>query len=214
MVWTFFILLFLLAFIVILAVQRLDGPASKTGTPSSILWIHPTVLQALPQEKIPFNKRRLNRKRQPQAILDPQLLEVSTWDWERIPGSIPPERYQKLHPNHWDTLENQLLETVGCFILRSPCWPICCSELSVLVYSQGKGISLHHLESEHGPLDQAFLENELKTWGGPKAKLEEYFVEGWSSILAQIRAGTHSGQGINFFRCENCNRLYIGSCSP
>ena len=206
--------MFLLTFIVILGVQRLGADDSSTANPTPIPWIHPALLKALPQEKLPFKERRFNLNKQPQAVLEPQLLEVTAWDWERISGTIPPDHHQKVHPNDWAKLENQLLETAGPFVLRSPCWPICCSQLAVLLSSQGKGISLKDLESENGPLDQAFLENELKTWGGPKAKLEEYFSQGWSGILAEIREGAHSGQGINIFRCENCKRLYIGSCSP
>ena len=214
MIWISLILLLLITFLVILGVQRLGSSATKLGNHFRVAWIHPTLSETLPHETLPFRKRQLGPDGKPQTILNPQLFEVTQWDWERISGTIPPTNYRKLAPEILGQLENQLLRSPGSFIFRSPSWPVCCSQLGVLLHSQGKGIPLSELESENGPLDQAFLENELRTWGGPQAEVEGYFAKGWTDILMQIRAGTHSGQGINFFRCDNCKRIYIGSCSP
>ena len=204
----------LLAFLIILGVQRLGGSSTKSANRSTVPWIHPGLLRELPRETLPFRKRPLGPDGTPQSVLNPQLFEVTPWDWERIPGTIPPTEHQTLSSEKLAQLQNALLRSPGSFIFRSPSWPVCCSQLAVLVHSQGKGISLIELEREYGALDRSFLENELRTWGGPQAEIEDYFSKGWTDVLEQIRAGSHSGEGINFFRCSRCDRIYIGSCSP
>jgi len=206
--------LFLLSFIIILAVQRLGSPAPKSGSQPVTPWIDLKVSKELSPEVLPLKARQLSPLGKPQTILDPELIEVSPWDWERIPGKRPIETHQSPSASQLRELKRDLISTECSFVLRSPAWPVCCEQLGVLIHSQGHGISLAQLESECGPLDQAFLENELKTWGGPGADLQTYFNQGWSEILTQIREGTHSGQGLNFYRCQACHRVYISSCSP
>ena len=210
----FLILLFLLGFLAVLALQRFGGASVDTESQAPIPWIHPLVIQELTARISAFDQRRWTTKQHHQSIVTPTLIDVTASDWERIPGNLPVKAHKKTSLERISDLEQLLSKTPGQFVLRAPIWPICCNQLCILLQSQGKGLSLNHLETKHGKLDRCFLENELKTWGGPQANLQSYFATGWSEILLQIRSNKHSGQGLNFFQCAQCTRVYIGSCSP
>lgn len=93
--------------------------------------------------------------------------------------------------------------------VRQAVWPICCGQLATLCYAQGRGTSLAEIEAV-GPLDHAYLEEEIRGWGSPQSFAER----GWGEILAQMRAGTHTGEGINIFHCRCCGAFYVASCAP
>ena len=177
-------------------------------------WISDKVWTALSQRTSNQKKRAEYTGGNPrETIRSPRLLEVTDFDRRRIPSPATASHTLAQSPN-LPTLRRRLLSTHGPFQLRSPIWPVCCATLATLIQSQGKGVSLKTLEETHGPQDQAFLENELRSWGGPNACHDTILRQGWGDILTEIRANRHSGTGLNLFRCKLCQRHYIASCSP
>ena len=208
------ILLMLTALGSLKLLQALDKRSEARPKSAPIPWIRDPVWTALvrPDHASPFQLRNLADNPR-ETIRNPQLLEVTPGDLQRISGPAAPCA-APLEQSRLSALRRALLSTRGPFALRSPVWPICCATLSTLVHSQGKGVSLSALENQTGPLDQAFLEKELQGWGGPNADLEATFRRGWGGVLEEIRTGLHSGAGINLFRCGTCQRHYVASCSP
>ncbi len=201
-------LLIILAFTTIKWIQRQEDRADSQPVGSPVPWIGNDAWRGLCTGSLP----RLIGQLTP-TIQGPDLVQVTPGDLARIPGANPPGEPSTSAPP-LESLRHLLLGTTGPFQLHNPLWPVCCNTLGTLVNSQGRGTPLTTLEAQAGPLDQAYLENELAGWGGAGADPTPYFERGWSEILEGIRERSHTGQGINLFRCARCDRHYVASCSP
>lgn len=146
------------------------------------------------------------------VVRNPDVTEVSDDDRRRAPlmpahGDCSPEGDR-------DAQHARLLGTPGAGSINSPVWPWCCRRLATLVSRHGGGDALARIEAHAGALDRAYLDAELRSWGGPEADIEGYRKLGWSGVLEQMRSGEHSGEGINVFHCRACGRVYVASSGP
>jgi hypothetical protein len=203
-----FMLLILFAFITIKWIQFQEDKADSRPPGSPVPWVSDDAWRALSTGGPP----RLIGQLTP-TIVGPDLVRVTPGDLARIPGGVPPKE-PGAQALPLEGLRRPLLGTTGPFQLHSPVWPVCCNTLGTLINSQGRGIPLATVEARVGPLDQAYLENELAGWGGAGADPASYFKRGWSEVLEGIRGGSHTGQGINLFQCTRCERHFVASCSP
>ena len=147
-------------------------------------------------------------------VRSPTLTSANGQDHERVPRlslkpglPVPPE--MKAQP-----ALRALATMTGPSMICQPVWPYCCNRLATLISWQGGAADLTRIEQEAGPLDQAFLAEEFASWGGGAEEQERFYQAGWSEVLAMMRSGRHSGQGVNIFQCRACGRIYVASCAP
>jgi hypothetical protein len=147
------------------------------------------------------------------AVVRPSVIPVTDDDRDRAPvlpeprGAVPPA-------GTVDEQLRRLRDTPGSGRIHSPVWPYCCERLATLIACQDGGERLAEIEASAGPLDRAFLDGELDGWGGPGADRAALERQGWSAVLAGMRDGTHTGQGIAIYCCRACGRVYVASCAP
>jgi len=146
-------------------------------------------------------------------IQGPELIPVTPRDQARAPVLPIPKNAPVPPTLDFVSALRALIQTAGPGQIRTPVWPQCCQRLATLVFRQGKGTPLVTLEAQ-GPLDQAYLEGELSTWGGAAADRARLLATGWREVLAMMRAGSHHGQGIHIYQCRACGRVYVASSGP
>ena len=191
--------------------HRATRATRGAGSRSPFPWLSDDIWSGLERQEGPFLPPRRDARG---TIVSPQLTLATDADRARIPKHplvqdlpVPPESTGTEH-------REQLIQTKAIGQLRMPVWPVCCNRLSTLINFQGIGRPLADIESEAGPLDQAFLERELRGWGGPTADNQEILATGWRDVLADIRNGNHDYQGMAFYQCRACGRYYVASCQP
>jgi hypothetical protein len=158
-------------------------------------------------------------------ITEPEVIVVTDADRARAPVGRPLSFGPAPEPGTVDELRRRLLSTPRLSNRGTECatWPVCCQRLSTLIWNEGMGPSLAELEAA-GPLDRAYLEEEIRTgWGSPEA-VAQGLREGYGPALRALRSkpgffallfgAVAGGDGINVFQCRTCGRLYVGSCHP
>jgi hypothetical protein len=89
---------------------------------------------------------------------------------------------------------------------------VCCERLCTLIWNEGVGPDIVALELELGPLDRAYVEQEVLTEWGPPEHARALLDQGFGPALERIRRGKVSASGVNLFQCRACGRLYLASC--
>jgi uncharacterized protein CbrC (UPF0167 family) len=103
------------------------------------------------------------------------------------------------------SLKALLESTPGLGYFAAVRWPVCCDRLCMLISESGAP-ALPALEQEFGSLERSLLEVHLPPGASEHERFER---EGaWLRTLAAARAGRHSGEGIAFFQCRACGRVY------
>jgi len=84
-------------------------------------------------------------------------------------------------------------------------WPVCCERLSTLI-SDGITLDIAELERDVGSLDHALTEVHLPAGTSDR----ERFVSeaGWRPTLAAMRVRRFGDDGVAFFQCRACGRVY------
>lgn len=196
-------------FFVLLILQRV-GPtrARSEETTSPVPWIADSVWRRLYR---PLGAHRVAPR---PVVVRPELIAVEDSDRERAP-TLARAANERLPPaGALEAQRRRLLQLKGSGGIHAPVWPVCCERLATLISAQGGKEVLDAIESQAGPLDRAFLDAELRSWGGPEADVDAFRRVGWSDVLAGIRRGEHTGQGVNIFHCRACERVYVASCAP
>ncbi|MEZ4270279.1 MAG: hypothetical protein R3C68_02215 [Myxococcota bacterium] len=209
MLVTAMVLLVAIAMLVLLWMRR-GGSRAQGQVKSPVPWISDDVWQGLfPQGFL--GRRNLTAGK---LIVNPDPIEATDADRSRAPVAPIPEGVQPSPRGTLASLRKLLQSLPGPQSIRSAVWPICCGRLGTLISRQGGRKQLAHIESIAGPLDQAYLEREIDDWGGPETDTQTLKDKGWSDVLAGIRRGEHSGQGVNIFQCRGCGRVYVASSGP
>jgi hypothetical protein len=76
--------------------------------------------------------------------------------------------------------------------------------------SSGAGYELREIEREAGNLEGVLLESHVEDGGGDLLEL----LQDWTHVLAEIRSGRNSGDGVNLFWCRMCGRVYGAYSEP
>ena len=203
--------LILLSFIMLLLMRsspRETASAAPQGSP--VPWIDDRVWQRLNPDG--FLARRYAWRGG--MISQPQIVLASDADRERGPRREPGDDQPVPLEGSVDELRRMLAQTQGRGQVRSPMWPACCGRLATLIALHCGAEALSDLEAAYGSLDRAFLEEELRSWGGPGVDVQKFLDDGWSIVLEQVRSGEHSGQGLAAYSCRHCGRAYVASCGP
>jgi len=199
-------------FSILVILQRLDRGAPRApGSP--VPWIADGVWRTLNPEGLAQRSVALLGHALGAAVIHPTLIAVGDEDRRRAPihrspgGAVPPA-------GTIDQQRTRLAQTPGRGKIHSPVWPYCCERLATVIACQGGRAELAAIEGASGPLDRAYLDGELDTWGGPGADRSAFKAQGWGAVLAGMREGTHSGEGISIYCCRACGRVYVASCAP
>jgi len=203
--------------------------ATASSTPSPHRFVSDAVFQNLLNRRHPaavFGDLAARLTPQsPPKVLTPTVVKVTDDDKARLPAftdsaSLPkcaaatsPQSASERHSVITDP--KSILEHTDLPVqLRSPVWPVCCTTLAMLINSEGAGMPLSAIEEAVGPLDMAFVNAEIATWGGPHTSLDALRAAGWQNIMASIRDGGHKGAGLNAFTCPHCYSVMLCSCAP
>lgn len=90
-------------------------------------------------------------------------------------------------------------------------WPICCDHLATLIHEQGAGAGVNDLEGHTGPLDHAFIEEDLIEGETDPRIIRNDLSAGYRDTLATARRlGT--ADGLLLHQCRTCGRVYVGAC--
>lgn len=182
--------------------RRAQGPVESSPVP----WLSDPVWSAWPHE--PGKKWRCPVER-------PWVLAVWDSDRERAPRWPVPEGATVPEPGSVADNTALLATTPGTGRgTRSPVWPVCCERLSTLIWNEGVGPSIPEIEAAVGPLDRAYLEQEVLTEWGPPEHAPALLEQGFGPTLERIRRGKLDKSGVNLFQCRSCGRLYLASCKP
>jgi hypothetical protein len=92
-------------------------------------------------------------------------------------------------------------------------WPICCERLTALVHEQGTGVDINELESQIGPLDHAYIQEELIEGQDKPRVIQSLLSAGYRDSLAIARQQS-GADGLLLHQCRACGRVYVGSCHP
>jgi len=189
--------------IVLKILQRIDP-----GVRSPLPWIGHAVWKQLVS-----GRRSALQSRAAVLVEHPTVLSVNKDDLSRSPiirvggGKYAPVQNKQ---------DAYLLLTTqkGRGEIMNPVWPLCCEGLTTLVGHHVSKESLGRFEADAGPLDHAFIAEELHEWATTDGEREQVMLLGFSQILADIRMEKHSGMGVNVFRCARCTHAFIASCGP
>ena len=141
------------------------------------------------------------------TLIEPQFVDVTDGDRLRAP-----QGHTALPPN---TLATTASDSIAALTkahsqkkVRNAIWPLCCEAPCTLVANHLSTEELVEREGHHGPLDEAYLEEEARTWGASEG------TSIWADLLNQVRRGEHEGIGINLFQCRGCQKIFMASCGP
>lgn len=144
----------------------------------------------------------------------PDLIPADAGDLERAPRAEIPPGAPVPPPGRVKELAQLLASTPPSVGVRHPVWPVCCSRLATLINHDGDGVELEKIESETGPLDRAFLAQDLRSnWDcRSDEQLADTMRRGYGESLEQLREG--GVEGLVIFQCRSCGRVYVGGCHP
>jgi hypothetical protein len=179
-----------------MALFRRSPPPREPG-PSPVAWISDEVWRV-------WNRSSRDPAAEECPIFDPIVTVVSERDLGRVPR-LPVEAGAPGAPvgsvaDH----RRHLASTRSSGFIGSVRWPVCCRRLTTLVFNTGKGASFRELESRAGSLDGSLLE----AFTGDTRDPPEQVFRDWAALLRDMRAGRHAGDGVNFFHCRSCGRVY------
>lgn len=145
----------------------------------------------------------------------PDLFPADAADLERVPRCTVPLGVSVPPPGRFDELVQLLATTPPSVGVRHPSWPMCCDRLATLINHQGDGVPLEAIEAETGPLDHAFLVQDLRSnWNcRTEADLAEAMRGGYAEPLKSLREDGVV-EGLVIFQCRSCGRVYVGGCHP
>ncbi len=201
----------LLTFATLFFLQRLTPPELPPAVESPVGWIADEVWLRLNPSG--FLARRVVAVQPGPVVIDPHLTPAVRDDHLRVPQMLVRSDAEMPPTGTIDEQRERLLTTPGAGQIKSAIWPVCCDRLGTLISCQQNDL-VAEIEASAGPLDRAFLCEELNSWGGPNADVESFRDAGWSEVLGRMRSGAHSGMGINIFQCRACGRIYVASCAP
>lgn len=92
-------------------------------------------------------------------------------------------------------------------------WPICCGRLATLIHEQGTGANINEVEAHAGPLDHAYIEEDLIEGEDKPKVIEGLLAAGYSDSLAVARE-QNGTDGLLLHQCRACGRVYVGACHP
>lgn len=144
----------------------------------------------------------------------PDLIPADAGDLERAPRATIPAGVPLPPPGRVTELAGLLASTPPSVGVRHPVWPVCCSRLATLINHDGDGVPLDRIESETGPLDRAFLAQDLRSnWDcRTDEQLADAMSRGYGESLHALREG--AVEGLVIFQCRSCGRIYVGGCHP
>jgi hypothetical protein len=145
----------------------------------------------------------------------PDLFPADAADLERVPRGEVPAGVPVPPPGRYEELVQLLAKTPPSVGVRHPAWPMCCDRLATLINHQGDGVLLDAIEAEAGPLDRAFLIQDLRSnWNcKTEAHLVDAMSRGYADLLKALREDGVV-EGLVIFQCRSCGRFYVGGCHP
>jgi len=201
----------LITFATLISIQRMTPPEPPQATGSPVAWVADEVWQRLNPSG--FLARRVVAVQPGPVVIGPHMTPATRDDHLRVPQMLVRSDAEIPPTGSLAEQRARLLKTPGGGQIKSAVWPVCCDRLGTLISCQ-QNDALAGIEQVAGPLDRAFLAEELNSWGGPNADVSSFRDHGWREVLSRMRTGAHSGMGINIFQCRACGRLYVASCAP
>lgn len=141
---------------------------------------------------------------------------VTEDDRRRAPSGLVPTDAPVPPPGSPEDHSRILESTPGEGYIGCVNWPVCCSRLTTLI-GPTKEMEVRELEALVGPLDLAVIEadNASTFPNRDPAAIDHTIRHGpWGETLAKMRIGKHGGDGINFFQCRSCGRIYVAASEP
>lgn len=148
------------------------------------------------------------------TIASPDLIPADAGDLDRVPRASIPPGVRVPPPGRVDELAQLLASTPPSVGVRHPTWPVCCNRLATLINHDGDGVPLDRIECETGPLEHAFLAQDLRSnWDcRTDEQLADAMSSGYGESLRALREG--AVEGLVIFQCRSCGRIYVAACHP
>ena len=191
-------------------VSRVDTPIVAIASP--VAWVSDAVWSRWMWDR---QFADLTNEQEWVTFPEPRIYPATEGDLVRVhPARVPQDA--RLPPPGSVEAHRRLLEsTPPALGVQAPSWPVCCDRLATLIHDQGTGCKVNEIEAQTGPLDRAYLEQEVRNdWcTRTAAELEQALLLGYRDELECIRR-QGAADGVIFHQCRACGRVYVGSCHP